>query len=160
MATRLLSDRDWAQLRDVRLRALRESPMAFLSTYEEQVRWTDSDWKTEASRGEWLVEVSGTETVALLGATPESDVAESDRYLSFLWVAADQRDRGIAQNLVRTMLSRLRDQGVARAWLWVLGENAAARNLYERLGFVGTGERQPLKKDPARYEERMTLPLR
>jgi ribosomal protein S18 acetylase RimI-like enzyme len=57
------------------------------------------------------------------------------------------------------MLDRLRAAGMVRAWLWVLGGNAPARRLYEALGFVSTGERQPLKKDPARYEERMTLPL-
>jgi ribosomal protein S18 acetylase RimI-like enzyme len=66
----------------------------------------------------------------------------------------------VAQELVREMLARLRAGGVERVWLWVLGENDTARKLYEQLGFVSTGERQPLKKDPSRFEERMTLPLR
>jgi ribosomal protein S18 acetylase RimI-like enzyme len=95
----------------------------------------------------------------MLGATPESDISASERYLSYLWVVRDHRRRGLGKQLVTDMLDRLRAAGVPRAWLWVLGENAAARRLYEGLGFASTGERQPLKKDPMRYEERMTLAL-
>jgi ribosomal protein S18 acetylase RimI-like enzyme len=159
MSTRVLSGDDWGQLRDLRLRALKESPNAFLATYEEQANWTDHDWRQEVSRGDWLVRVVVGRPVALLGATPEADISESERYLSYLWVAPSDRRRGVARELVLAMLARLRAAGVRRAWLWVLGENAAARLLYERLGFVSTGERQPLVKDPSRFEERMTLSL-
>lgn len=160
MSTRLLTADDWRQLRALRLTALKDSPGAFLSTYEEQRDWTEPDWRTEAARGVWLVRVADDRPVGLLGATPESDIAASDRYLSYLWVAPSHRGRGVAQELVREMLARLRAAEVERAWLWVLGENDSARRLYEELGFVSTGERQPLKKDPSRFEERMTLSLR
>lgn len=160
MSTRLLSDQDWPLLRDLRLAALRESPAAFLSTYDQERTWTDGDWRTEAARGDWLTEDVHGDPVALLGATPEPDVAGSERYLSYLWVAPGHRHRGIAERLVVAMLDRLRAAGVGRAWLWVLDGNDPARRLYERLGFVSTGERQPLKDDPVRSEERMTLSLR
>lgn len=156
---RLLSSAEWAQLRDLRLTALRDSPESFLSTFEGQVGWTDDDWRAEASRGDWLVEKVDAQPVAMLGATAETDIADSERYLSYLWVAPTHRRHGLAAGLVRAMLDRLRAAGVVRAWLWVLGENDAARQLYENLGFVSTGERQPLEKDPSRFEERMSLSL-
>lgn len=160
VSTRHLGDQDWAELRDLRLTALRESPAAFLSTYAQESAWTDDDWRREAGRGDWLVETEGDRPVAMLGATPEWDIPESDRYLSYLWVAPGRRRRGLGERLVRSMLDRLRDSGVEWAWLWVLDGNDPARRLYERLGFVSTGERQPLKDDPARCEERMRLALR
>lgn len=156
---RLLSSAEWAQLRDLRLTAVRDSPESFLSTFEEQVGWTDDDWRAEASRGDWLVETVDAQPVAMLGATAETDIADSERYLSYLWVAPTHRRHGLAAGLVRAMLGRLRAAGVVRAWLWVLGENDAARQLYEKLGFLSTGERQPLEKDPSRFEERMSLSL-
>jgi ribosomal protein S18 acetylase RimI-like enzyme len=157
MSTRLLSADEWRQLRDLRLAALKESPIAFLATYEDQAGWTERDWRADVSRGRWLV--AGDPPYALLGATAEDDVPTSDRYLSYLWVEAAHRRQGLGERLVREMLDLLRLAGVERAWLWVLGENEAARRLYERLGFVSTGERQPLDKDPSRFEERMTMPL-
>src|SRR4029453_17345221 len=51
MSTRLLTADDWRQLRALRLTALKDSPGAFLSTYEEQRDWTEPDWRTEAPRG-------------------------------------------------------------------------------------------------------------
>lgn len=159
VSARLLSEDDWRQLRALRLAALEDSPQAFLSTYQDEAVWSEAQWRSEASRGWWLVHMDGGRPIAMLGATPEWDIAPSERYLSYLWVARDHRRRGLGKRLVADMLDRLRAAGMARAWLWVLGGNAPARRLYEALGFVSTGERQPLKKDPARYEERMTLPL-
>jgi ribosomal protein S18 acetylase RimI-like enzyme len=160
MSTTILGGNDWARLRDLRLAALEESPEAFLSTYDEQVGWTEQDWRAEVTRGTWLVREVGGHPVALLGATPEADIAASERYLSYLWVAPSHRRHGVARELVLEMLARLRATGVRRAWLWVLSGNRAAWQLYERLGFASTGDRQPLDKDPSRYEERMTLSLR
>ena len=159
MSARLLQEDDWHQLRQARLAALQESPQSFLSTYEDETVWTDAQWRSEVARGWWLMDVDGGRPVAMLGATPESDIDASERYLSYLWVAPDHRRRGVGTQLVADMLDSLRAAGVPRAWLWVLGGNLRARRLYEGLGFVSTGERQPLKNDPTRYEERMTLVL-
>ena len=44
--------------------------------------------------------------------------------------------------------------------LWVTTTNVAARTLYERAGFVATGETKPLPSDPRLDEQRMTRRLR
>ena len=50
--------------------------------------------------------------------------------------------------------------GARTVSLWVGDGNARARRLYERLGFTGAGERQPLFSDPRIGEERMERVLR
>jgi ribosomal protein S18 acetylase RimI-like enzyme len=135
---------------------LRESPAAFLSQYDDEVDFTEADWKDEAARGIWLVWLSDGRPVALIGATPEPDVSPRDRYLSHLWVAPHARRTGIATRLVTDMLRRLEAAHVGRAWLWVLDGNDAARSLYLRLGFSPAGDRQPLSYDSSRFEERLT----
>lgn len=159
MSIRLLTSTEWRLLRDARLGALRDSPAAFLSTYETEVGYGRRHWLRELARGCWLVSSRGTEIQAVLGATPESDVDPADRYLSFLWVAPDARRGGIATRLVDEMLDHLRAHGVGRAWLWVLDGNEPAYSLYRKLGFVSTGVRQPLRHDPTRCEERLTRPV-
>jgi RimJ/RimL family protein N-acetyltransferase len=159
MWKRLLRDQEWRLLRDLRLRALRDAPEAFLSTLDRESAWTENDWMAELARGDWLAAFADGDAIALLGATSESDIATTDRYLSYLWVAPGYRRRGVATELVLSMLDRLREMRVVRVWLWVLDGNEAARRLYEVLGFVSTHERQPLNDDPPRCEERMSLPL-
>jgi RimJ/RimL family protein N-acetyltransferase len=159
MWKRLLGNDEWRLLRDLRLRALAEAPQAFLSTLDRESAWTQNDWMWELRRGDWMAVFADDGTIALLGATSESDIATTERYLSYLWVAPAYRRRGIARELVLCMLDRLRSLEVDRVWLWVLDGNESARRLYEALGFVSTHERQPLSDDPSRCEERMSLAL-
>jgi ribosomal protein S18 acetylase RimI-like enzyme len=159
VSIRFLAASEWRLLRSARLAALSESPRSFLSTYEREQMLQEEQWRGELARGSWLVCLRGGEVLAVLGATPEEDVATEDRYLSYLWVAPQARRNGIATRLVSRMLDRLRAEGVARAWLWVLSGNDAARNLYGRLGFHPSGDRQPLPHDPRRHEERFCLVL-
>lgn len=159
MWKRLLGDDEWRLLRDLRLRALRDAPEAFLSTLHRESAWTQNDWMGELERGDWLAGFADGDAIALLGATSESDIAATERYLSYLWVAPDHRRRGVGRELVLYMLDRLRFLGVDRVWLWVLDGNESARRLYVVLGFVSTHERQPLRNDPSRCEERMSLAL-
>ena len=40
---------DWSGLRAIRLEALADTPDAYGSTYEENVRWRDAQWKNAAT---------------------------------------------------------------------------------------------------------------
>lgn len=64
----------------------------------------------------------------LLGPEPE---------LRHLQVAHESRGRGIGSALVR---AAEQTRGIARLSIGVGVDNHAARRLYERLGYVGTGE--------------------
>ena len=99
------------------------------------------------------------EDVGLVGATREPDLPPHECDLEFLWVAPDSRRAGGATLLLRMVLDRLRDSGVRTVWLWILNGNDPAMNLYEQFGFQSTNRRQPLQKQPGRYEERMRLRL-
>ena len=56
-------------------------------------------------------------------------------------VAAAARRRGAGKTLIRRHLERLRDDGVARLFLEVADDNAAAIALYRGAGFVEAGRR-------------------
>lgn len=56
-------------------------------------------------------------------------------FLDLLYVRGDARGRGLGQKLLREVLDRATAAGVEAVELEVLESNAAARKLYDRLGF-------------------------
>jgi ribosomal protein S18 acetylase RimI-like enzyme len=155
----VLTENDWHRLRDIRLSALSDDPMAFLATYEDEAAYDEHRWRREFARGEWNVMCASGQDVGLVGATTEPGMPPHERHLEFLWIAPASRRAGAATMLLRTVLDRLRDSGVRTVWLWILNGNDPALSLYQQFGFQSTNERQPLPDDPARTEERMRLRL-
>lgn len=154
-----LTTDNWRRLRKTRLRALRESPDAFLATFEQERRYDQERWQQEFSRGSWYVGRLGRTVVALVGVTREPGAPADERYLEYLWVSPEQRGSGIGTEMLAWVLKRLRTAAIKIAYLWVLDGNDAAMRLYRRAGFVSANHRQPLDADPSRCEERLLLYL-
>lgn len=64
-------------------------------------------------------------------------------------VAAEHRRLGIGSELVRQVLRAAQDAGAAAVLLEVRESNAAARQLYKRLGFAEAGRRPGYYRVPA-----------
>jgi ribosomal protein S18 acetylase RimI-like enzyme len=155
----VLTEDDWRRLRNVRLAALKADPTVFLSSHKIELAYLEPKWREEFSRGEWYAMCASGQDVGLVGATRGPDLLLHECELEYLWVAPDSRRAGGATLLLRTVLDRLRDSGVRTVWLWILNGNGPALRLYEQFGFRSTNQRQPLSKQPGRYEERMWLRL-
>lgn len=157
---RILTESEWRTLREVRLTALKDSPKSFLSNYTNEIAYDEARWREEFSRGEWIVAATDESINGLIGITHGDDIGPDERYLEYLWISPAQRRTGIAARLIHTVLERLSSAGIASVWLWILDGNEPARELYNKCGFISTGERQPLKADPYRCEERMLFRLK
>ena len=150
---RILTPAKWTALRDIRLKALRESPQAFLSTHEKEASWDKDQWLAEFRRGDWSIGFVTGQAVSLLGATRTPDMAHHECYLEYVWVSPGHRKTGLAQDMLAFTLDRLRDAGVQTAYLYILDGNDAARRLYEKIGFSSAHEPEPLAGFPGRSEE-------
>jgi len=155
----LLAPHQWAILKTTRLAALQQAPNSFLARYDDQKSWEPAQWQAEFDRGEWSVWLNLNEPVSLLGCTREEATPADERYLEYLWVSRDFRNRGIGHSMLVNAIDRLREQGVRTAYLWVLDGNDAAVRLYRRVGFVSGHRSQPLPDRPGRREELMRLDL-
>jgi GNAT superfamily N-acetyltransferase len=156
---RLADENEWRRLRDIRLIALQESPDFFLSTYEKELGFAEQRWRAEFVRGVWTIGCIDGHDVCLLGTTREEDTPPNECWLEYMWVHAGYRRQGIAGQLVRQELNRLRADGFKLARLWVLDGNDPATDLYKSLNFRFNGTSQALQAKPGRFEIQMELEL-
>ena len=97
----------------------------------------------------FLMELSRSGGISLAAEEDDDDVVgylicsrfDEDWHVMNVAVAGHRRRRGVARLLMITLLERIDDPG-ARLTLEVRVSNAAARALYEGLGFLGAGIRR------------------
>ena len=143
ISVRRVGPADWQVVRDLRLRALRDAPAAFESRYEDEHGRPEAQWR------EWLDRPTGVSVVASLdgeaaglagGYVEDAGHAE----LVSMWVAPQARGHGVGAALVDEVIRWAAEQAVHEVRLWVTRGNDGAERLYTRLGFVRTGQVQPL----------------
>ena len=148
--------------KEVRLRALRESPTAFSSTYERESQFPDEEWVSRAQR--WGGQ--GTDTIFLafdggaacgiIGSYAEPGDRRRGQVVS-MWVDPAYRRAGVGKALVDAVVDWNRLLGMREIALMVTSVNSGAIAFYERLGFAKTGVTQQYPNDPAITEFEMLL---
>lgn len=160
---------DWEHVRDIRLRALRDTPVAFLESVDDALALPEEAWRERARRNEnpdTLVVVArdaaagwvGTMTGVVSDDGPwyleprPSAALERRAYLVAVWIdpAFRGRDAGVTDALLDEVARWARDErGLERLHLHVSDENPRARRYYERRGFTATGmvDRVPGRHD-------------
>jgi GNAT superfamily N-acetyltransferase len=164
---RQLQPAQWETVREVRLRALAESPGAFFATLEQEQAYDEQKWRQRLTETAYFGAWEDGREPRLIGlvatfpeAGPDAGPAAS-WHLVAMWVSPDRRGGGIADRLVAAVCDLARARDAARVALWVADANPRAQAFYRRLGFRLSGERGLLRDDdPGSGEARMTLDLR
>jgi ribosomal protein S18 acetylase RimI-like enzyme len=150
---RRLGPADWHLLRMIRLRALAESPRAFTSYYQRESQWNEHQWRRRFDSAHWIVAVDDGEPIGVAGLV---DCHPNEpHHVESIWVAPTHRNRGVFRSLLDRLIEIARQAGSTDLWLWVLEDNLDAREVYERLGFEWTRERQPIRPGHWRREMRL-----
>jgi ribosomal protein S18 acetylase RimI-like enzyme len=144
---------------------LAEAPDAFGSTHAGESAQPDSFWQeraTAAAAGrERLTMIAETDRGWMGLAAGYTDPELPDRpWLVSMWVDPAWRGRGLGDKLVATVIAWARSRDAVHLRLDVGESNGAAIRLYERCGFVATGEKVAMDRDPKILEDRMVLDLR
>lgn len=149
---------DWETVRDVRLAALRDAPLAFASTYAREAAFTEEQWRARFHDRSvtYLASLDGRAEPAGIAGGLEQDGAAQ---LVSMWVRPSARGRKAGEALITACADWARARGHAALFLWVTESNAPARRLYERCGFAPTGGRQPLPSDPSLTEIQLSRAL-
>jgi ribosomal protein S18 acetylase RimI-like enzyme len=154
---RPLTPADWRTLRDIRLRALIDSPTAFTSHYHLERRWSENQWRQRFRAATWVVALERGAVIGIAGLV--NDHPEEPEHVESVWVAPTHRCRGVARSLLDAMVDLARRAGLAELLLWVVEDNQLAWRVYTHLGFEETGERKPIRPGHPRCERRLRLPI-
>jgi len=155
---------EWTLFRELRLRALAESPDAFARTLADAQAEPDAYWlrlteSVTAPGGQVMLvaEVEGR-PVGLAFGLFDKERAKTG-HVGGMWVEPAARGRGAGQALLDSAIAWARARELDRLELWVTGGNGAAIRLYERSGFADTGRRDVLPSNPALQTIQMSLDL-
>lgn len=158
---RPLRSSEFLQWRDLRLRALRESPDAFGSRYEDQVGWSLPRWQERTAAlaaGDdqimFVVETGDGRLAGCAGAHVEPDGVP---VVISMWTDPERRRQGLARMLLDALVDWGRRRGARRLTLAVVRGNHPATQLYLGFGFRPTPV--SVTNEHGQIEDEMSLDL-
>lgn len=164
MPVRAVRGDEAGPLRAIRLRALLDAPDSFGSTCDRETGLPWQAWVERAERSArseadvtFVAEGEGGWSGMAVGQLEPDDPGRAG--LFGMWVAPEARGSGLGLALARAVVDWARARGAREIGLWVVASNAAAIRLYRRAGFVESGRRTGLPRDPAVVEIEMVTTL-
>ena len=149
--------------KEVRLRALQDTPNAFGSTYAKECQRGEAEWIKLAIRwngetGIGFLAMDGGLPCGIAGSVLDQEDGTRAHLLS-MWTAPAHRRQGVGARLVDEIITWARQRGVRVLQLMVTSCNEPAILFYERLGFSRTGRTEPYPNDSSLIEYEMVRPL-
>lgn len=128
-----LTESDWEQFADLRLRALADTFGTSDEQYLAEARFAPATWRRRLRDHAQFVAFLTDRPVGMVAVYLEG--AER-AYVYSLWLDPAARGQGLARRLVAEALGWAHRHGVRSATLRMAADNAAARAVYEGLGFT------------------------
>jgi len=139
-----LKPSQWKILKEIRLKALKDTPDAFGSTIEKEIIYTEADWKQKLSRQDCKTIIAYSEDSIPVGIAVGAPYGD-DAGLFAMWVDSKQRGKGIGSLLIDTIITWAEEKQSNAIRLDVTDHNHAAITLYQAKGFVKTGQKGTLQ---------------
>ena len=165
MNIRRLRREEGLKYREIRLRALRDSPDAFGTTFAE----------AEAKPPQWFIDRAREmdeqpDRWGVLVACDDADVFHGMLYAAVgsdsrsmevfgMWTDPALRRQGIAASLIDAVVSWAKRLGLSRIELWVTEGNDAAIGFYHRVHFRDTGKTDLLRPNSTTRIHKMVRDL-
>eukprot|EP01031_Cornospumella_fuschlensis_P032900 gene32900-39786_t len=144
----------WERLRDLRLRALQESPECFASTYEKESAYGENDWVNLLKYESWLMMAVNGQDVGMFAAKECDRSADwnkdVDCFIHSCWLDPQLRGKGLLSKMIEQLEDHCRSRGYRKLGLGVWPENTRAIRAYEKLGWEQRGDLLPSKRVPGR----------
>lgn len=151
---------EWKTYQDLRLRAIQDSPQAFLDTHEQTASFPEVKWrqrlKDTASGKSWQFFAKlNRKLVGMIGAfRSDPDVKNKSATIVGLWIFPEARGKGVGRQLMEALLDELRKKkSIKTVHLSVNVEQTSAVALYKKLGFQVTGESTGVMGDGKKHTE-------
>lgn len=141
ITVRVLDESEWSLYREVRLRALAESPGSFTATLAEEADRDEQFWRDRMTGSYRLLAERGQvpQGIVSLGRY-EQDPSAAEVF--GLYVVPDARSTGVAWGLVEAAAALAVQNGYSQLYYWVGTDNPRAIGFAKNFGFRLTGLRR------------------
>lgn len=165
ITVRRLTEEDWAEYREIRLRSLAESPEAFVASSQEESDFPEDRWRGRMRRSQRLLAYADNEATGVASIGTENTAEEHIGELFGLWVSPSARGTGVARRLLEAAAIAAREDDLTHLAYWVGTDNGRAVAFASSLGFRPTDNRRAMEirgadvEDEDAQEMAMVLPL-
>ncbi|MCL6247540.1 GNAT family N-acetyltransferase [Acinetobacter sp. ANC 4945] len=132
---------DWKTLKNLRLKALQDSPDAFKVTYEKTKTHSDSEWQDRAAQRtpcHYLLAFDVEDAIGMVGGIVDE---QNEFNVVAMWVRAKFYSRSIAEQMITKIKQYAISQGFEKIVLRVSWGHLRAFQFYTKLGFVRVTEK-------------------
>lgn len=144
---RAFEPEDWLLYKHTRMNALKESPDAFVSTYESALTIPDQDWRVRIENvdreNNFPMAAYVDDVIAgMAWVKTEGDTA----HLYQMWVSPEFRGLGVGSTLLKSALDWAATRKASVLQLGVTSGDSPATRMYESAGFTPTGDLESLRE--------------
>ena len=134
-----ISDDRWKDYRDLRLEALKNDPVAFGSSYEEEIKLSNAEWKKRIKNV--LFALSNDKPVGMIAYAFQNKLKTKHIANIFgVYVKKEYRGKAIGEKLIERAISSIRkNKSIIKIDLTVNPNQKAAVKLYKKYGFKTVG---------------------
>ena len=149
-----LDSKDWQKYKEIRLEMLAGDDSQFGWNIEEALDLTDQQWQ-QMAKSCYIIAmleslIVGVVNLSFTKAIKKRHVAE----IGSVFVKPEYRGQGVARSLFQELERIAKSKGVEILKLTVLTNNISAKTLYEKIGFIKTGDiPKSLKNKGIYYDE-------
>jgi len=131
----------WRQYRAIRLAALKDSPHAFSSRFDDESNQGEQLWRACMVRAHRLLAERDGVPVGVVSVGPTAD-EEGSADIFGLWVTSEARNTGVAWRLVEAACDEASKSGWVHLYYWVGTQNGRAIGFASNFGFRPTSHRR------------------
>jgi GNAT superfamily N-acetyltransferase len=158
ITVRLLDESEWSMYREVRLRALAESPGSFTATLAEEADRDEQFWRDRMTRAHRLLAERGPVPQGIVSLGPyEQELSAAEVF--GLYVVPEARGTGVSWRLVDAAADLATQQAYLQLYYWVGTENGRAIGFANNFGFRTTEYRRPTRTSDLERGEEIAMVL-
>lgn len=148
ITVRVLGEEEWQTYREVRLRALADTPGAFVADQDTEAGYDEERWRDRMSRSARMVAERDGQVLGVVSVREDGKLFESSAELFGLWVDQEVRGGGVANQLVQAAAQLAVSHGLRQLFCWVGTDNARAVAFNSSYGFRPTEYRRTVEEHP------------
>ena len=153
ISVRVLDESEWSLYRDIRLRALAESPGSFTATLADEADRDEQFWRDRMTRSYRLLAERGELPQGIVSLGPDEQDPTTAEVFG-LYVVPEARGTGVSWRLVEAAAALAIQKAYLQLYYWVGTDNGRAVGFAKNFGFRTTDYRRPARSsDPEPGEE-------